>query len=313
VHEGLDRAALIYPEERDHYLRLESGDWGRDLRSDRWERKPKPRLHYRRSFPVHVDPRNRSTELEELIVPFPSAPIYGINRKAEYGKPLEHRPNLHSLRLLRRPKGAPVHRLFILHNGLNEADDLKFYYRLADWIMGQQEAISDKEGVACLVMPFPGHLMHSSFHGPFSETPLSRYLSDAGDLFRQFLKYMVGMRWLLSIVADSDAEDWMVGGELLERKSRIEELTKESESLYEMSAKRIARTEELGQDHDGAPDAGGMDGDSNGDPAFDLGEKTQKSQVAHADALLRKALGRTLSELPTACGCMSSATASVGS
>jgi len=288
IHGELDRAAQIQPEERDHYLRLESEDWGEDLEESRWHRESEPELHYSRVIPVHEE-RGITTSLEELILPFPSAPIYGINRKAEYGKALEHRPNMHSLRLLRRRESAPVYRLFILHNGLNEAEDLKFYYRLADWIMRQQEQVAPEEGVACLVMPFPGHLMHSSFHGPFSETPLSRYLSDAGDLYRQFLKYMVGMRWLLSIVADSDAEKWMVGGELLAPKSRVRALTKQSEALYEMSAKRIERSNAMGEDEDDAesPPKGP-----------DIGEKTPEAQVATADRLLRKALDRDSTQTP---------------
>src|ERR1043165_6998590 len=171
IHKDLEAAARIRPEERDHYLRLEGDDWGNELDPSRWEPVKDPDLRYQRRFEVHSEGGEKFTELEEWILPFPSAPIFGINRKAEYGKALEHRPNMHSLRLLRRPDTAPIHRLVILHNGLNESEDLKFYYRLADWIMRQQKAISEEEGVACLVMPFPGHLMHSSFHGPFSETP----------------------------------------------------------------------------------------------------------------------------------------------
>lgn len=295
VHEDLDRAARIQPEERDHYLRLESTEWGGELSDGRWSRQDDPDLHYSRVIPVHKEiGKNKSEsvgELEELILPFPSAPIYGINRKVEYGMALEQRPNMHSMRLLRRPETPPIHRLFVLYNGLNEAEDLKFYYRLADWIMRQQEQIAEDEGVACLVVPFPGHLMHSSFHGPFSETPLSRYLSDAGDLYRQFLKFMVGMRWLLSCVADSDAERWMVGGGLIAPEARVADLTGESEALYEMSAKRISRTELMAEDEDGA--SANLDSRS-----FDIGEKTGEDQMEIADRLIREALDRDSASTP---------------
>jgi pimeloyl-ACP methyl ester carboxylesterase len=293
THIDLDHFAEIRPEERDYYLKLRSKMWGRDL--ERWEEVDKPYLHFSRTIPVHEESRAARREdsgltwLEELIIPFPSAPIYGINRKAEYSKTLEHRPNMHSVRLLRRPNTAPIHRLFILHNGLNEADSLKFYYRLADWIMRQQEEISRDEGVACLIMPFPGHLMHSSFHGPFSETPLSRYLNDAGDLFRQFLRYMVGIRWLLSIIADSDAKDWMVGGDLLDPESRVDDLLEESKALYDMSTQRIARTELIRAGKNECPSL---------PPIFDVGEETSKEQVLATDALLRTALDRDSDQTP---------------
>jgi pimeloyl-ACP methyl ester carboxylesterase len=287
IHQDLDDAARIRPEERDYYLKMRSGAWGKDL-SSRWTKNPDPALHFSRTFPVHKSPdREKPPELEEQIIPFPSAPIYGINRKPEYGMTLEHRPNMHSVRLLRRPGGAPIHRLFILHNGLNESDSLRFYYQLADWIMRQQEAGRNGEGAACLVVPFPGHLTHAPYHGPFSETPLSRYLNDAGDLFRQFLRYMIGMRWLFSIVADSDADRWMVGGDLIDPSSRVEGLMTESKALHDMSAIRLARAEELTasstEEEEEEVDPG---------PKFDIGEPTSKSQVEEADRLLRLGLER---------------------
>lgn len=285
IHRDLESAARIRPEERDYYLDLSAPTWGRDLK--RWTKETDPALHYSRRIAVHEDAQGL-TELEELIIPFPSAPIYGINRKPEYGKPLAHRPNMHSIRFLRRPGGSPIHRLFILHNGLNEADSLKFYYRLADWIMRQQESVAPEEGVACLVMPFPGHLMHSSYHGPFSETPLSRYLNDSGDLFRQFLRYMTEMRWLLGIVADSDHQEWMVGAGLLDPDDRVDELVAESGVLHEMSEKRVARAEKMGF----------KNGDEESGVPFDIGEPTSRDQVEAADSLLRSALGRQSPDAP---------------
>lgn len=158
-------------------------------------------------------------------MPFPSAPIYGINRRRDYGLTLRERPNLHTLRVLTRPNTRRVEHLFILHNGLNEADSLRFYYRLADWIFGEHAANGGDGTAACMVVPFAGHLMHAPFHGPFSQTPLSRYLGDSGELFRQFLRYMVEMRWLLSAVARIDVP-WRVGWSVIERR-RIDGLVGE--------------------------------------------------------------------------------------
>jgi pimeloyl-ACP methyl ester carboxylesterase len=277
-HDNLEQISQIRPEERDYNLQLRQPDWGSQL--DGWKLGKTPARHFSRKVPVHVD-SNATTSLQEFIVPFPSAPIYGINRKAEYGKNLEQRPNLHTLRILRRAGNAPIRRLFILHNGLNETDSLKFYYRLADWILSQQKQISKSEGAACLIMPFPGHLMHSSFHGPFSETPLSRYLTDAGELFRQFLRYMVAMRWLLSIVADSDAESWMVGGDLLKADSLRADLLSESQALHTMSEKRLIKANEMLQQQAVI------------DPLeIDIGEVTTEAQITASERLLRWALKR---------------------
>lgn len=279
VHKDLKRVAAIRPEERDRELKLQTPDWGKDL-SRSWKRERDPRRHFSRIVPVHGKGAS-ATRLHESIVPFPSAPIYGTNRKAEYGMSLE-RPNMHSLRVLRRPDAQRIERIFLLHNGLNESEKLTFYYRLADWVLQEQEA--EGEGAACVIMPFPGHLMHFSFHGPFSETPLSRYLNDAGELFRQFLRYMVGMRWLLGIVTDSDAEDWMVGGDLpgpgLAAIRR--EIFKEATILHETSRTRIERTERMR--------AGQVDEEEQGD--LRTGQPIEREQVDHCVRLLRRALGR---------------------
>ena len=132
-----------------------------------------------------------------------------------------------------------MERLFIFHNGLNEADDLRFYYRLADWIFTESPSEKRSGRAACMIMPFAGHLMHAPFHGPFSQTPLSRYLGDSGELFRQFLRYMVQMRWLLStVVADAGVEEWRVGGEITATNGSgglDKALGREWQSLYDAS------------------------------------------------------------------------------
>lgn len=219
----LARCADIHPTERDYALRLHDADWGRDLRKREhdpvcgWAAVDRPKRHYVRTIEVHkrTGPR-RSRQVEEHIIPFPSAPIYGINRRRDYGYTLPERPNLHTVRLMRRPGEQPIKHLFILHNGLNEADNLRFYYRLADWIFSEYATNGEAGTAACMIVPFGGHLMHAPFHGPFSQTPLSRYLGDSGELFRQFLRYMVQMRWLLSAVASIDEPSWRVGWNIIE-------------------------------------------------------------------------------------------------
>jgi pimeloyl-ACP methyl ester carboxylesterase len=287
AHDELDGLALIRPEERDYNLKLQETPWGKQL-GQAWRPHAKPAWHFSREIPVHGT-GSEATKLREHIVPFPSAPIYGINRKAEYGMSLAERPNMHTLRVLTRPRSKPIKRLFILHNGLNETETLRFYYRLTDWLLAQQQAVAPQEGAACLIMPFPGHLMHSSFHGPFTETPLSRYLNDAGELFRQFLRHMVGMRWLLSIVADAHAvtKPWMVGGDLLDPAKRKDELHVEAEKLHERSETRLNRfNEKLKRATGPAPET------------IDIGTLTEPDQITATEQLLRDILQRDSSRTP---------------
>lgn len=239
-HKELDDVAKIDPTERDYRLELQSSTWGADLPGI-WRLEKDPARHFRREISVHVGGRN----LEEHILPLPAAPIFGINRKAEYGVTLPERANLRTVRLLQRPgRTKPIRRLFILHNGLNERDSLRFYYRFADRIIKAHDRPSEG-AAACVIFPFPGHLTHYNFHGPFSETPLARYLSDSGELFRQFLRHMVEMRWFLSMALDSDAEPWMVGGRLFTQGSIARRVYKDSNRLYEASRLRLKSAREL--------------------------------------------------------------------
>lgn len=209
--EGID-PTQIEPRERDVALDLHASDWGHQLEPE-WTKHKKIRAFYR-DLSVKSDDETRP--LRDHILRFPSAPIYGINRKQDYEFNFP-RPNLHTLRLLTRPEndGQPITRLFLLHNGLNEWQNLRFFYRLADWILKEDESSKEPCRSACLLAPFPGHLMHFPYNGPFAQLPLSRYLSDAGDLFRHFLRYMVETRWLLSILNPLPPEPWQVGGEPL--------------------------------------------------------------------------------------------------
>jgi pimeloyl-ACP methyl ester carboxylesterase len=276
VHRSLGWVGKIRPEERDGELKLQTEDWGKNL-PDYWTQLDDPR-HFMRTVKVHGAGKD-ATKLREFIVPFPEAPIYGINRKAEYGMSIE-RQNIQSLRVLLPPdEETSIDRVILLHNGLNESTQLGFYYRLADWIV--QEAEARGEGAACVIMPFPGHLMHFSFQGPFGETPLSRYLTDAGELFRQFLRYMVGVRWLLSIVADSDAEDWMVGGKLLgpDAKAIKGEILTEANDLHVSSERRFER----------APDPKFGERDPS---QLQTGLAIEAGQVSDCVEVLRRVLGR---------------------
>lgn len=287
LHNDLGSLAAIRPEERDYNLNLQNPQWGSDLldlcEKRGWTGSEDPYWHFTREVPVHT---YDGSMLHESVIPFPSAPIYGINRKAEYGKRLT-RPNMHTIRVLRRPGSTGIRRLFILHNGLNEADDMKFHYRLADWILRAHDSEPPNQGAACLIMPFPGHLTHFSYHGPFSETPLSRYLNDSGELFRQFLRHMIGVRWLLGMVADSDAKDWMVGAKMLKAKATqtkalAEEIFAESNDLFRTSNKRLEDTEAIRKREEGTEQF------SNLDP----GEVTDATHIAETIKLLRTALMR---------------------
>jgi pimeloyl-ACP methyl ester carboxylesterase len=281
-HKKLAELAEIRPHERDYNLGLQSPRWGTAL-DGAWELASQPARHFKRKFYVH----GRS-QLLEHIVPFPSAPIMGINRKAEYGRTLQGRPNMRTIRVLQRPmreaSEKPISRVFFLHNGLNERDSLRFYYRLADWIL-RAHYLSAEGAAACVIMPFPGHLTHYNFHGPFSETPLTRYLSDAGELFRQFLRYMVEMRWLLSIVLESDAEPWMVGGGLFGPESLATDLQKESDSLYRASRARLKRARAIR-----------AKGVGRSQPALEPGLQTGGDQIDASIEILREILGRSASD-----------------
>lgn len=207
-------AALIQPLERDKKLDLHSSRWGAQL-DTYWRSKGREeRRHFRRT--IRIRSGARKSWLEEYMVRVPSAPIYGINRKQDYETNFKsERPNMHTMRLLRRPDSGerPVERIFLLHNGLNETQNLRFFYQLADWILEEDKARGRPGPSACLIAPFPGHLMHFAHVGKFAQSPLSRYLSDSGDLFRQFMRYMVEMHWLLSIFNEKRPPSWMVGGD----------------------------------------------------------------------------------------------------
>lgn len=144
-----------------------------------------------------ITPGNRAfirIPLREEVLRFPSAPIQGLHRLRQYHVKVKSQ-NLHTYRLLSHPGwDGQVSRIFLMHNGLNEMRKAGLYYQLASYLISQ-----DRKTV-CLLRPFPGHLTRSPFQG-FAETPLDHYLWDGLHLFRQFLRYMIETKWLLSVIA----------------------------------------------------------------------------------------------------------------
>lgn len=154
--------------------------------------------------------------LRERVLRFPSAPIHGLHRLGQDQINMGPMENFHTLRLLSHPNlGTPerASRIFFLHNGLNEARKVGLYYEIASHLIEQ-----DPDTV-CLLRPFPGHLTRCPYSG-LSETPLDHYLWDGLHLFRQFLRYMIETRWLLSSIVRYSTYRCVSGsGLLLERSS----------------------------------------------------------------------------------------------
>ena len=114
--------------------------------------------------------------IKESILRFPSAPIHGLHRLHEYHVNIGKSESFHTYRVLtsaKRRRTERVRRIFLMHNGLNEAESMGLYYRLASHLIQQDES----GGTACILRPFPGHLTRSRFAG-FAETPLDHYLWD---------------------------------------------------------------------------------------------------------------------------------------
>lgn len=144
----------------------------------------------------------------EHLLRFPTCPSLATNRLRSHQRRIDALPSFHTIRVFTRGEhAAPNAKVYILHNGLNETEDLSFYYRLA------ANLVSD--GSICILRPFPGHLSRHPFRSAFSQQPLDRYLADAGDLFRQFLRFMIESRWLLSAIAPSACYPVATGADLL--------------------------------------------------------------------------------------------------
>jgi len=140
----------------------------------------------------------------ESVLSFPSAPLFGIQAKPGYQvdiKPIHQ----HTLRLLTASRKGddkpPIKRIYLLFNGLNEIDFFDLYYDLASQLIGNglDEGLETSE-VACIIHPFPGHLTRYPLIGRYAEKPLQRFIMDPSDLFRQYLRFMVEMQWLISVL-----------------------------------------------------------------------------------------------------------------
>jgi len=193
----LPNGGRILDRERDSNLFLHSETWTSNLGPD-WKRAG------------HSAERQLDPGYVETIIRWPSAPVYGIHRRDDYLQRLK-RINYHTLRVVR--KGAfgsevvPAKRIYILHNGLNELEHLTLYYKLAG-------ILTDEES-ACIIRPFPGHLTRFPLLPRFAEKPLDRYLADAGDLFRQYLRFMLETQWLISALVPLRSYRAVAGLDLL--------------------------------------------------------------------------------------------------
>ena len=142
-------------------------------------------------------PQRGEVSLREAILRFPSAPLFGIQSQLDYQVRMEP-VHQHTLRLLtssRSGERPAIKKLFLLFNGVNEIDYFDFYYELASLLIGNAEENSE---VACLIPPFPAHLTRYPLFGKYAEKPLQRFITDPSDLFRQYLRFIVEMQWLLS-------------------------------------------------------------------------------------------------------------------
>ena len=199
--EAYSIARSIREAERDFKLELDAPDWldEKRPRPEGWTVDDDHRWLARR-IEMEPDDEAGASDIEELVLRFPSAPIHGLHRLHEYHVNEGKSENFHTLRVLLHPErdpDAPIDRIYLMHNGLNETESMGLYYRLASYLIHQND---EHKKTACILRPFPGHLTRSRFAG-FAETPLDHYLWDGSHLFRQFLRYMIETQWLLSIIA----------------------------------------------------------------------------------------------------------------
>jgi pimeloyl-ACP methyl ester carboxylesterase len=195
---------------------------------------------------IELDPKEKelTIPLLERVLRFPSAPIHGLHRLSQDQVNMGPVESFHTYRLLSHPEPKQkVSRIFLMHNGLNETRKVGLYYQLAAHLIAQDE------GTVCLLRPFPGHLTRSAYPG-LTETPLDHYLWDGLHLFRQFLRYMIETRWLLSAIVRCSRyrcvsgsglllEKDTVAGSRLETTCLVEAMMGEWENLYGGSVNAI--------------------------------------------------------------------------
>lgn len=208
-------ASPIHLLERDYFLELRTPSWppadlrllrptsssaqqakkeSRDWVADRWARGNAPDGGYLWRKIWKHSPETSKRTLFEAIVRFPSAPLFGSQRKRDYQVRLTP-VHQHTFRLLtsKPPGSRRIQRIFLLFNGLNEIDHLGLYYDIASLLI-------ENPNIACLIPPYPGHLTRYPMLGRYAEKPLQRFITDPSDLFRQYLRFMVEMQWLLSVL-----------------------------------------------------------------------------------------------------------------
>ncbi len=150
-----------------------------------------------------------TTVLREQILRFPSAIIHWHSLATQ--NPYDPSSGFHSLRVLSntsRLDGERPDRIYLLINGLNEVDGLPFFYQLAGWILAK-----DPRSV-CIIRPLPAHLTRYPHDPLFASKPLDQYMTDATELFRHYLRYMVESKWLLSALAPRAEYKSLAGLEL---------------------------------------------------------------------------------------------------
>lgn len=204
--------------ERDAELELHLPEWPKEApRPPRWTQ-PRRAGVLQRNVIGGEDPETAlATPLKERVLRFPSAPIHGLHRLSQEHVNMGPVETFHSFRLLsHKTSRKPVSRIFLLHNGLNETRRMGLYYQLASHLIEQDE------GTVCLLRPFPGHLTRCAYPG-LTETPLDHYLWDGLHLFRQFLRYMIETRWLLSSIVRYSYYHCASGSGLLGESTSVEE------------------------------------------------------------------------------------------
>lgn len=213
---SFEDARWIELEERDVHLDLDLVNWpSSTLKLTHWERGEDGGPFFRR---IGMERRVKSKgefELEERLLRFPSAPIHGLHRLSQEQVNMGPVESFHTYRVLSDPsRKGRISRIFLMQNGLNETQKIGLYYQLASYLIEQDP------GTVCILRPFPGHLSRCAYPG-LSETPLDHYLWDGLHLFRQFLRYLIETRWLLSAIARYSSYHCISGSGLLGENKRI--------------------------------------------------------------------------------------------
>ncbi len=163
--------------------------------------------------------------LWEALLRFPNAPVYGLHKRPARQPAIDGRSNFHTFRVFGRTRDrdeqdhqlGQIADVYILHNGLNETSDFDLHYRLASQLLENSE-----RPALCIVRPFPSHLTRYPYSDMFAEKPLDTFLLDSGDLFRQFMRFMLETRWLLSILVPRVSYSVITGGKLVQCESRAD-------------------------------------------------------------------------------------------